>query len=67
MSTFNTTFKLKKTGDIYLVNCRDDFFGRHRYGYIILEGKDVDKFKDKVFTEDEFQNQFEWIKTDESN
>lgn len=33
MSNFTATFENKNTGEVKLVHCIDDFFGRHEYGY----------------------------------
>ena len=38
MSSFSATFTNKKTGKTETVCCQDDYFGRHKYGYIFPDG-----------------------------
>ena len=54
MSSFCAQFRNKKTGEVHNFHCRDDFFGRHRYGYVL----DIDGHK-RVLNEDEMQQEYE--------
>lgn len=50
MSSYYAEFKNKKTGHIARVLCWDDYFGRHKYGYVFND--------DTVLTEDEMSEQY---------
>ena len=53
MSSFRVTVKHKDTGKMTEVWCLDDYFGRHRYGYVPnIEGGEA-------LTEEEFNKQYE--------
>lgn len=60
MSSFEEKFRNKKTGEIETVFCWDDYFGRHRYGYVI-------KGHSRVLTEGEFMEKYERMKSDASS
>ena len=48
MSSFTIKAKNIQTGEIHAIWCMDDYFGKHRYGYIPnVEGR-------TAMTEDEF-------------
>lgn len=51
MSSFKITARYKKTGEVKEVWCLDDYFGRHRYGYVID--------KEDVLTEEQFYRLYE--------
>lgn len=34
MSSFNMNARHKKSGELHVIFCIDDYFGKHRYGYI---------------------------------
>lgn len=50
MSTFKIKARDKKTGTMHDVLCIDDYFGKHKYGYVC---------GDKVMTKSEFYEQYE--------
>lgn len=53
MSGFKINAKHLKSGNIHSVWCLDDYFGRHKYGYIPNE-PDA-----KALTEDQFYMEYE--------
>lgn len=53
MSSFKITAKHKKSGEKHSVWCLDDYFGKHRYGYIPNERDAL------ALTEDEFYMEYE--------
>jgi len=55
MSSFITTAINKKSGEDVQVYCLDDYFGRHRYGYIIDDDSNV-------LTEQEFKKNYEIVR-----
>ena len=58
MSNFYDWFTEKTTGELCRVHCIDDYFGRHRYGYL-PEGEDTH------LNEEQFNQRFEKEKTHE--
>lgn len=57
MSTFYIQAKSKKTGIVYKVLCRDDYFGSHKYGYIVGDAGM------EVLTEEQFDKRFTKVET----
>lgn len=57
MSSFTITAVSRLTGATYKVDCIDDYFGRHRYGYFIqgLSGREG------AMNEKDFYEQFEEV------
>lgn len=60
MSSFTATFINKETGTKHKVFCWDDYFGRHRYGYVVdyndtSLSNGIWPTEPTVLTEDEFQ------------
>lgn len=41
MSSFTIQARNKETGDLCEVDCIDDYFGRHQYGYIVNGGRAI--------------------------
>lgn len=60
MSTFCIQAKSKKTGIVYKVLCRDDYFGSHKYGYIVQYPLNPDH---EVLTEEQFDERFTKVET----
>jgi len=52
MSSFKMKARNKKTGELHDVWCLDDYFGRHRYGYIPNNGEG------EGMTEDDFYKEY---------
>ena len=52
MSSFSITAVSKLTGQTYEVECIDDYFGRHKYGYFV-------KGSESPLTQREFYDKFE--------
>lgn len=54
MSSFKAAARHKKTGELHAVWCIDDYFGRHKYGYIPnIEGGEA-------MTESQFNAQYKF-------
>lgn len=51
MSNYSFTARHKETGKIVEVMAADDYFGKHRYGFILTDGD--------VFNEDAFSRLYE--------
>ena len=55
MSSYTIRARNKKTGQVNHVFCFDDYFGRHRYGYMIDNSG-------KYITEEEFYRYYDFAK-----
>lgn len=56
MSSYIAKAKKKSTGEIFEVHCLDDYFGRHKYGYCVMNGEDL------TLMEPEFDAKYEIVK-----
>lgn len=52
MSNFNFKAKRLKTGEVCEVEALDDYFGRHKYGYVVGS---------TIYTEEGFAESFEQV------
>lgn len=50
MSSFQMKAKHNVTGEIHNIWCRDDYFGKHEYGYVPEDGEPL--------TEDQFSETY---------
>jgi hypothetical protein len=57
MSSFKIKAVNKKTGELHDVWCLDDYFGKHRYGYIPNSGEG------EGMTEDDFYREYTPLET----
>ena len=55
MSSFIFTAKDRQTGEHHRAWAFDDYFGKHEYGYKLLDAE-------KVYTEDEFWQRYERVR-----
>jgi len=54
MSSFKATARHKATGELHMIFCMDDYFGRHQYGYIPnIEGGEA-------MTEKQFKREYKF-------
>lgn len=59
MSSYTENFRHKKTGAIHSVDCLDDYFGRHAYGYRVAALA-------RIFREDEFNREYEKVSNEKA-
>ncbi len=57
MSNYSLKVKNKETGEILSANAYDDYFGRHKYGYALDRGGNIQLIRN----EEEFFSYFERI------
>jgi hypothetical protein len=57
MSSYQVLAKEKATGKTSYIWCIDDYFGKHKYGYLADAGADAVT----SFTEEQFEEQYEII------
>lgn len=57
MSSFYVLAKEKATGKTSYIFCMDDYFGRHKYGYILNLGQE----NWSALTKEQFEEQYEII------